>query len=271
LKILAIDMDGTCLTPQHVITDTTLQWLQVAANSGYEIVPTTGRTLSCIPHQLWNSSLYRYVITSNGARIYDTSVNSSKYTSLIPRDNGIEIIKRCASQNFGITVHIENDYIIQGRGLALFGRIQYGEDAKKSITVRNAVSYLEQQQHDIEEIQIFFFSPGARKKAEHLLAGIPGIRADFTDKYAEIYADSTSKGTALSLLAESLSVVQKDIVCIGDSMNDIPMFQASGLTFAMGNAISELKSMADIILPTNADDGVATAIKEYLVKRKVDC
>ena len=54
-------------------------------------------------------------------------------------------------------------------------------------------------------------------------------------------------------------------------MNDIPMFQTSGLKFAMGNAIPELKSMADIVLPTNADNGVATAIKEYLVKRETNC
>lgn len=270
MKLLAIDMDGTCLNPKHIITDPTLHWLRIASEYGYEIVPTTGRALSCIPHQLRNSSLYRYVITSNGARVYDTSSETSLYSSLIPKECGIAIIKRCTMQGIGITVHVENDYVIQGRWLATIGRLQYGEDAKESITVKNAVSYLEQRSHDIEEIQLFFFKRGAREKVERILADIPGIQVDFTDKYAEIYAANTSKGAAVAFLADSIEVAKRDIICIGDSTNDIPMFQTAGLRFAMGNAIPKLKAMADVVLPTNADDGVATAIEEYLVNQEID-
>ena len=43
------------------------------------------------------------------------------------------------------------------------------------------------------------------------------------------------------------------------------MFEASGLRFAMGNAVEELKAQADIILPTNDQDGVAAAIREHLL------
>ena len=52
MKLLALDMDGTCLNSYSKISPTTMDALYLARTSGIEIVPTTGRALSCIPHQL---------------------------------------------------------------------------------------------------------------------------------------------------------------------------------------------------------------------------
>ena len=49
IRLLAIDMDGTCLTSRKRITDSTLSALSDAAAQGVEIVPTTGRPLTCAP------------------------------------------------------------------------------------------------------------------------------------------------------------------------------------------------------------------------------
>ena len=71
IKLLAVDMDGTCLNTKSNISEETLVWLQRAKARGVEIVPTTGRALSCLPHQLEGQNLFRYVITSNGAVVTD--------------------------------------------------------------------------------------------------------------------------------------------------------------------------------------------------------
>ena len=83
IKLLAVDMDGTCLDARSRMTDRTLQALRKAAEKGVVIVPATGRNLECIPHRLAagtlrrtgtpddyaNKGLFRYVISSNGARV----------------------------------------------------------------------------------------------------------------------------------------------------------------------------------------------------------
>ena len=71
MKLLALDMDGTCLNSYSKISPTTMDALYLARTSGIEIVPTTGRALSCIPHQLRKTGLFRYVISSNGAVAVD--------------------------------------------------------------------------------------------------------------------------------------------------------------------------------------------------------
>ena len=85
IKLLAIDMDGTCLDQRSRMTDRTLDVLRKAAKAGITVVPCTGRNLGCIPHRLAagvlreskteddekNKDLFRYVITSNGAMVTD--------------------------------------------------------------------------------------------------------------------------------------------------------------------------------------------------------
>lgn len=46
--------------------------------------------------------------------------------------------------------------------------------------------------------------------------------------------------------------------------NDLPLFEESGFKIAMGNADQKLKDNADIIAPSQKDDGVAWVIEKYL-------
>ena len=51
---------------------------------------------------------------------------------------------------------------------------------------------------------------------------------------------------------------------VGDGYNDFPLLLAGGLKVAMGNAVSDLKKIADYIAPTVDEDGVATVIEKFL-------
>jgi len=46
--------------------------------------------------------------------------------------------------------------------------------------------------------------------------------------------------------------------------NDVPMFEASGLSFAMGNASAEVKRRANRVTASNEEDGFARAIDVIL-------
>ncbi|WP_288341835.1 HAD family hydrolase, partial [uncultured Dubosiella sp.] len=52
IKLLAVDMDGTCLDPFSRFSSQNLAALYRAKAAGIEIVPTTGRALDCLPHVL---------------------------------------------------------------------------------------------------------------------------------------------------------------------------------------------------------------------------
>ena len=63
---------------------------------------------------------------------------------------------------------------------------------------------------------------------------------------------------------EHVGVKRSDVVGVGDSYNDFPLLEAAGLKVAMGNAHKEVREIADIIVPSHDEDGVAYLIDKLL-------
>lgn len=74
----------------------------------------------------------------------------------------------------------------------------------------------------------------------------------------------TDKGTALHWLAARAGVEREATVAVGDWLNDLPMFRAAGRSFAMGQALDEVKSAATTVLSETAEagGGIATVVRE---------
>lgn len=264
--IFAIDMDGTCLDRHNRISNSTLDALRNAAAAGIEIVPTTGRALSCLPHQLKQERFYRYVITSNGSKLTDTKTDAALYDASIPRSTAKALLRQCQGKQIGVTVHVENHYYIQGKPLWLLGRMAYGQDAKNAVIVKNAQSLLESEDRNVEEIQLFHLTKTAKENVRSILGQFPNLTSAQSLLYTEIYAADAAKGAALRVLARHLGEDKSGVACIGDAENDISMFQASSVRFAMGNAIPTLKNLADVVVADRDHSGVAQAV-EYLLSQ----
>lgn len=222
IKLLAIDMDGTCL-----------------------------------PHQLTDqNSLFRYVISSNGAKVTDYHTQKTLYQSEIPKQTALSLLNACQNEKLGITAHIRHEYLLQGHSLVFLGRLVYRKDARKVRYVQNMEQTIQELSCDVEELQFYFFSKNSVPQLKMHLANYPSLRAACTGQYAEIFSSETSKGRALTHLAQSLGIAKSEIACIGDGENDLSMFEASGMKLAMGNAVEMLKKEADYILPDCDHNGV---------------
>ena len=58
-------------------------------------------------------------------------------------------------------------------------------------------------------------------------------------------------------------------MAFGDGQNDVAMIEAAGTGVAMRNGCPEALRAADIIAPTNREDGVAQVIEDYLRQGKI--
>lgn len=264
-KLLAIDMDGTCLTPKQNITERTLNALRSAASVGIMIVPTTGLTITCLPNQLKKEPYIRYAITSNGARVVDMKAGKTLFHAPMPIENVLPLLRKCSHSDLGITAHIDKEYVVQGRSLSMLGRLIYGRDARNSICVNSILSYVDGTDKCFEELQLFYFSQKARKQAEQILSDQMTFSVVYAKSYVEIFSKKATKGAALAVLAKYLEIPRMNIACIGDGENDVSMFQTSGKNFAMGNAVDSLKAKADYIVSSNKSDGVAEMIEYHLL------
>lgn len=266
IKLLAIDMDGTCLNSRSRITPDVLQALTAAHDAGIQIVPTTGRALCCLPHQLVaHPELYRYAITSNGARVTDLTDNRTIFRAEIPRTMALELMDQLKTAHIGRTAHIDHQYLVEGHPLHAMGRMVYGKDANTSRCIPDLAQEMKALDLDVEELQFFFLGRNSRQAVTLVLARFPDLCGAYSGLYVEIFHASASKGSGLGALVSHLGLEQEEVACIGDGENDHPMFQAAGLRFAMGNAVDSLKAAADVVLPSNRANGVAMAIQSHIL------
>ena len=71
-----------------------------------------------------------------------------------------------------------------------------------------------------------------------------------------------SKADALKRACEVLKIPTNDIIAFGDAQNDLQMFKLAGYAVAMGNAVEEVKKIADYVTTTNNEDGIASALEK---------
>lgn len=86
------------------------------------------------------------------------------------------------------------------------------------------------------------------------------------EKYEfDIMNKNGNKGQGIRILLKTLNIPVSQTMCFGDYVNDFDMFKECDITIAMGNAIDELKKIADYITLTNDADGVATFLEKELL------
>ncbi|MBA4718284.1 MAG: phosphoglycolate phosphatase [Nitrosopumilus sp.] len=74
------------------------------------------------------------------------------------------------------------------------------------------------------------------------------------------------KGTGFSEIMKKLSISRDDVIAIGDSATDIPLFKVAKTSIALGNASDQVKSEATIVVSVNAGDGVLEALDKLAPK-----
>jgi hydroxymethylpyrimidine pyrophosphatase-like HAD family hydrolase len=83
----------------------------------------------------------------------------------------------------------------------------------------------------------------------------------------DVTSSRASKLHGIIEVARILHIQTEEIIGVGDGYNDFPLLMACGLKIAMGNAVPELKAIADFIAPTVEEDGVATVIEKFILTR----
>jgi hydroxymethylpyrimidine pyrophosphatase-like HAD family hydrolase len=103
---------------------------------------------------------------------------------------------------------------------------------------------------------------------ERALHGVPGLqdivfevrREDFAGTWGMVVrASGVDKGTALEWLALHYGVGLDEVVAVGDWLNDVPMLERAGLSYAMAQAPSEVKAAAKEVLDADIWEGGGVA------------
>ena len=265
IKLIAADMDGTLLTRNQKITDRTKKAIKKALDSGIEFVLGTGRSNSeC---EMYYPKLpMRYSVYANGAYVMNLSTGENIYSCTIPIEDARKI--------YSIYSRYESIIFIQGDHW-LYAHESFPEACRHFPEyiaglapielpyryVADLGRFLEEREDDVEKFHVSFMSHEMAEEAYNELSRLP-YKVVWCGRYCvEVTATEADKGLALKFLADRLNIKREQVMAIGDSGNDASMLEYAGIGVAVGNASEELKMQADMVVPSNDEDGAAVAIE----------
>ncbi|SDK58963.1 Cof-type HAD-IIB family hydrolase [Lacicoccus qingdaonensis] len=283
VKLIAIDMDGTLLTPEHSITPRTILAINKALEQGIQVVIATGRAFYEAHGIVREYDLKIPYICLNGAQIRNEQheieenypMNNDLITEVTDVFKSEDVFYQIYTDKAIYTTSIERDIDIfielaeQSGGdpdVEKIRRLMRERIAKTSL--KEVDNYREIYEREDEHVLKFLAASSNKPKLVRTKSYLNEIDqlAVSASSYGniEVTRKGAQKGIALEKMAEELNVDLKDAMAIGDNLNDISMLKRVGTAVAMGNATSEVKAIADVVTGTNIEDGVATAIENIL-------
>lgn len=271
IQLIALDLDGTLLNADKQLSAENAAALAKAAAEGVEIVPATGRFYRGMPPVIRELPYVRYVISVNGAQVYDVAAQKTVCGSEIPWQRAVEVMRRldeidviydCYQDGWGWMTQAFYDQAEQ-----YAAHIHSLEMIKNLRTpVPELKSYLTERAAGVQKIQIFFRDMALRAA---MLEALPKAFPDLVVTTSivnniEINSREATKGTALQKLAAYLDIPIAQTMAFGDDTNDVSMLQEAGIGVAMGNADEVVKREADMITEDCNNSGVAYAINQLL-------
>jgi hydroxymethylpyrimidine pyrophosphatase-like HAD family hydrolase len=127
---------------------------------------------------------------------------------------------------------------------------------------------------DVETVYMFFtndhYDPSIIDPIMEELSKLPNLTVHksghkYPGKFGlNITHVAATKAHGLEIVMKQLGIKKEEVIAAGDGYNDFPLLMAAGLKVAMGNAVDDLKAIADYIAPRVEEDGIADVIEKFI-------
>lgn len=286
-KLIAIDLDGTLLNSYGVITENTKKIIKKVEEQGVNIILASGRPIDSIQAIANEIESKKYFIAGNGAIVYDIEKNEIIYENCLKKQKVLEIIKICEENSIGYSIYTEKEILTT----ALKYNVLYyhKENLKKPENKKTKISIIQNMEEyikndntsrylkitvcdedkivfdsiirklrNLKDIEVLDVSHMARKTIKQ---GTEEIAVEYY--YTEISRKNVDKWNAIEFLAKKLEIDSKDIMAIGDNINDKQMIKNAGLGVAMGQSTPVITNVANEVTSSNNEEGVAKILQKH--------
>lgn len=268
-KAIFLDMDGTTLNDQRVVSEENYSAIKRAIEAGHDVVIATGRASSSIVKLLDRCNLnnigIRYVLAFNGAMIVDIKTGEVLYK----KEMSLDYMKRIAQEAQKLNVYIqtyEGECVLTDR-----------DDAN----LRQYTNKTTMEAKVIPDLAAGIQEPACKMLAvdledtgilEQLKANVEAWCGDDLEiykscrEYLEFVPSGVNKGLALQAFCKERGIRIENSIAAGDEGNDISMIRDAGIGCAVANALPEVKAAADYITENdNNHDAVREIIEKFML------
>lgn len=259
-KLFAIDLDGTLFYPKkriRLVSKENVAFLKFAISKGHQVVFVTSRNRIFVEKVLKEINLDIDFVCRNGCMVIHNHeiILDQSMTSQDVEDVTKYIQTKYQRFMFSIDTKNESNIVFTSNYvwyLDLIYRLYYLLQGRYREAYKKDNDYFMKQVHGdaiIQRLLIYFGISKQGKKvaleeSKKLKKKFPHLEIAWINGLIEVATLGTNKATALNLLINKKGIQPKDVVVVGDSGNDIPMFKAFSQSYCMEHAHPEVKKHA---------------------------
>ncbi len=265
-KVLALDLDGTLLNSDKIVSRHTFSTLCRAQQAGVIVLLVSGRPT---PGVQWVADMIElhkqngYLLTYNGSEIIESSTGRKIFDfSVNPMH--IPYVYNTARE-YGVQMAMYHD-----------GVVWCDNTETEWIVIERNLNHMECHKTENLLEEFHWNTPKCMVSGEpEILAKLEKIFNDSIGNdlevfrsepyFLEIMPKGINKAKAIALLLDHLGYSKEELIACGDGFNDVHMVEYAGLGVAMANACEQVKAVADFVTKSNNDDGVAYVVETFML------
>lgn len=263
--MLVLDVDGTLIGhgayPSPRVTEAVLS----AKARGAIVALGTGRASEACYHLFRHLSLDGLHIVFDGAAIVQWPSNDIVFLQALSPVATKRAVELARKFDLFLEIYAHDFYFIEDDG-------ELAEHQRRKLQLIPLVTDLMSLVNRVKVVKCQVLAANeAQKRRADLLSGEMqkyckvawSLDPSNGIYFGNLVSRYVSKGGALRELVDYKGVTLEETVVVGDSYNDMGIFDVAGTAVAMGHAPDDLKKLADWIAPDVDHDGVAAAIERY--------
>lgn len=264
-RAIFIDIDGTLRNSKREVTKETIEAVKKMKDIGINIILCSGRPRRYVENIAKTCLASKYIISLNGAEIYDYENDKIIYSKPIEKDDTAKIYNISQKSDVACIMNTSNGSRVTN--------IRYEVDGTETVINNSITEFLVED--SVNQCTV------TSKNHNNIARIIPSIEKmenvkiinrhkSFIEEsypkdgniYIDIVHKKISKGTAIEELCKYLQIDLAKTIGIGDSQNDIEMLETVSCKVAMGNATEYIKKISTKQIDTNDNNGVAKFLEE---------
>lgn len=267
IKLIALDLDGTALRSDNTLSPKVAKAIEAAGERGIEVVAASGRPYCSMPESVLDLRGVNYVISSNGAAVHDKT-GARIFETLMKESEVIKLLSLTKERDLIWEAFLDG---------ATYTDNRYLRDPLKYGCTPAYVGYVQNSRGGLDDMRRYIYDNRARLDSVEYVCPDKALREEvralLERELTETYITSSSanfvefmhkdatKSNALKRLCRRLDVLPRNTAACGNADNDADMIAFAGLKAAVGNASVSCLNAAEVVLPTNDNDGVAELIE----------
>ena len=272
MDLIFFDLDGTLLNKSSQISSFTKETLALLGEKDIAFTVATGRTMHSAQFVLEGQSFLLPHIYNNGVAIWDPSGNALTLENLLAPSEVNLIIEHAVKNNitpFINTVNMDSPshehviyhstpkYQVERDLIEKY----FSRTKAKLATIESlpATAHITNISMIGDAALVYDMYQQLNMHDELIAYSGPAIEGD-EYRWMDVHHKLASKGSAVELLRNQLGA--SNVICFGDSDNDLSMFELADEAYAPSNAKPYIKDAATSVIGHHDEDGIARFLRE---------